>query len=53
MKVSDIVWVETKHSLRLMGQIIRFGMDGIFVRPFDSPRMVIARPEDITLVSAA
>ena len=53
MKVSDIVWVEMKYGTRLMGQIINFGMDGIFVRPFDSPRMIIARPEDLTTVGAA
>ena len=61
LRVSDIVWIEMKHRLgdgrgrgpRLMGQIIKFGMDGIFVRPFDHHRMVIAQLQDLAPVEAA
>lgn len=54
LKVSDIVWVSLPRGRqRLMGQIIKFGMDGIFVRPFDHHRMIIAQRQDLALVSAA
>jgi hypothetical protein len=52
LQVSDIVWIEMKHNPRLMGQVIKFGMDGIFVRPFDHHRMVIAQLQDLTPVGA-
>ena len=53
LRVSDIVWIEMKLSPRLMGQIIKFGMDGVFVRPFDYPRMVIAQLQDLVPVETA
>jgi len=53
LRVSDIVWIEMKLSPRLMGQIIKFGMDGVFVRPFDHPRMVIAQLQDLAPVETA
>ena len=49
MKVGDLVWVEMKRG-RKMGQIIRFGMDGIFIQAFDHPRLIIAKEQDVTRV---
>ena len=49
----DLVWVEMKLTGRLMGQVIKLGMDGVFVQPFDHPRMVIAQLQDLELVEAA
>lgn len=53
MRVGDLVWIEMALTGRLMGQVIKLGMDGVFVQPFDYPRMVIAQPQDLELVGQA
>ncbi len=51
MKVGDLVKVETKHYGTKMGVIIKHGMDGYFIQPADHPRTIIARAEDLKVIS--
>ena len=51
MDIGDLVKVETKHYGAKIGLIVKHGMDGYFIQPIDHPRMVIARAEDLEVVS--
>jgi len=51
MKVGDLVKVETKYYGTKMGVIIKHGMDGYFIQPVDHARMIVARPEDLKVIS--
>ena len=53
MKVGDLVKVRTKHYGVKHGMIIKHGLDGWFVRPTDHPCLIIARTEDLEVISEA
>ena len=50
MKVGDLVKVKTKHHGTCTGLIVKHGMDGYFIHPFDHPRMIIAQEEDCEVI---
>ena len=53
MKTGDLVKVKTKYYGTKTGLIVKHGMDGYFIQPSNHPRMILARPEDIEVISHA
>jgi len=51
VQVGDLVKVETKYYGTKMGVIIKHGMDGYFIQPVDHARMIVARAEDLKVIS--
>ena len=53
MKVGDSVKVETKYHGTKIGLIVKHGMDGYFIQPSGSPRMILALEKDCEVISAS
>jgi hypothetical protein len=51
VNVGDLVKVKTKFYGTKIGVIIKHGMDGYFIQSADHARMIVARAEDLKVIS--